>query len=346
MSLYIIIIISISIVSVCFTEAADTPGKRPRPRDNVKVSPANEMIIDGALKYLASKQNPDGSWGVSSRERQHPVAITGYTLMAFQAAGNLPNEGKYGKNVNDGMKYLLKGTQGYFGNPSSGQYMYGHGIASIALGELYGKTRSKVIRGKLENAIKLIIASQNAQGGWRYRPVPRDADISVTVLQVVALRAAKNAGINVPKETINKAVEYVRKCFHSGTGGFGYQPGSGPGFARTAAAIYSLQVCGQYDDKLVKEGSKYLIANNRSSQQWYVYGTFYAAPAQYMIGGKTWEDWYKVAGGSAVKDSIKMENSMYRWDAKGGNGVGPIYTTAVYTTMLAMPYHYIPLYQR
>ena len=27
-------------------------------------------------------------------------------------------------------------------------------------------------------------------------------------------------------------------------------------------------------------------------------------------------------------------------------GVGPVYATAVYTTILAMPYHYIPLYQR
>ena len=77
--------------------------------------------------------------------------------------------------------------------------MYGHGVATIALGELYGQTKSPIIRAKLEKTIKLIIASQNSQGGWRYRPVVRDADISVTVLQVVALRAAKNAGIDVPQ---------------------------------------------------------------------------------------------------------------------------------------------------
>jgi len=332
------------IASAVFSWTAET---KPRPRDNVKVPARNEKIINGALKYLAVNQNDNGSWGVSSRERQHPIAITGYTLIAFQAAGNLPNEGPHGKIVKNGMDYLLKEirNEGYFGNPSSGQYMYGHGIATIALGELYGKTKSALIRKKLQSAIKLIITSQNAQGGWRYRPRVGDADISVTVLQVVALRAARNAGINVPKETIDKAVNYVRAC-HNSDGGFGYQPGSGPGFARTAAAIYSLQVCGQYDDPLVLKGSQYLIRNNRSSQQWYVYGTFYAAPAQYMIGGKTWENWYKVTGDAAVNDAQQMDNSMYRWDAKGGNSVGPIYTTAVYTTLLAMPYHYIPLYQR
>jgi hypothetical protein len=76
-----------------------------------------------------------------------------------------------------------------------------------------------------------------------------------------------------------------------------------------------------------------------------VYGNFYAAPAQYMIGGETWERWYKVVGSSVVKD-VKKEGSIYRWDSNGRGGVGPIYTTSVFTTMLAMPYHYIPLYQR
>ncbi len=110
------------IVSVVFSWAAET---KPRPRDNVKVPARNEKIINGALKYLAVNQNDNGSWGVSSRERQHPIAITGYTLIAFQAAGNLPNEGPHGKIVKNGMDYLLKEirNEGYVGNPYRGQYM-------------------------------------------------------------------------------------------------------------------------------------------------------------------------------------------------------------------------------
>ena len=337
----------IAVASVHLVEAAAPSGAKARPRDKVKVSPANERIIVGALKYLASKQKSNGSWGENSFERGHPVAITGYTLIALQSGGNLPGEGPHGKTVTKGMNYLLNvmGPDGIYGARASGQYMYGHGIATIALGELYGQTRSPAIRSKLTRAIKLIIASQNNQGGWRYRPIVSDADISVTVLQVVALRAAKNAGINVPQRTIDKAVKYVKACHNSSTGGFSYQPGSSPGYARTAAAIYSLQVCGLYDDPLVLKGSKYLFANHRSSQQWYVYGSFYAAPAQYMIGGETWEKWYKVVGDSVVKN-VRKDGSFYRWDARGRSGVGPIFSTAIYTIMLAMPYHYIPLYQR
>ena len=107
--------------------------------------------------------------GRKLEERRHPVAITGYTLIAFQAAGNLPGEGPYGRVVKKGMDYLLNqvGADGIYGNRASGQYMYAHGIVTIALAELYGQTRSPAIRGKLDRTIKLIIASQTnrADGG-------------------------------------------------------------------------------------------------------------------------------------------------------------------------------------
>ena len=280
---------------------------------------------------------------------RHPVAITGYTLMAYLAAGQLPGEGEFGRAVNAGAEYLLDSTaaDGLIGNRENGQYMYGHGVAATALAELYGQSPSSAIRGKLDRIIKVIIASQNPEGGWRYRPVARDADISVTVLQVVALRAAKNAGLNVPQVTIDNAIAYVKSCFHPATGGFTYQPKREPGFARTAAAIYSLQVCGLYDDEMVKRGSEYLLKYNREREQWYTYGNFYAAPAQYMIGGDAWRTWY-----SQLKDvllrNVSTKGQFSWWEPKldHGRAVGAVYCTAVYTMILAMPYHYIPLYQR
>ena len=290
-----------------------------------------------------------GFWGVSRGEARYPVAMTGYSLMAYMAAGNLPGEGPHGRQVAAGMEYLLDSINdntGIYGKQAYGQYMYGHGIATIALAELYGQTRSPRIRKKLQAVVNRIIACQNSQGGWRYRPVKRDADISVTVLQCVALRAAKNAGLDVPKKTIENAVKYVEACYHA-SGGFSYQPGSSPGFARTAAAVYSLQVCGQYQDKnkKVKAGSIYLTKNFREGQEWFVYGNFYAAPAQYMIGGETWKNWYQKIRG-IIHKSVRKDRDMYRWESNGRGGVGPVFTTAVFTMILAMPYHYIPLYQR
>lgn len=319
---------------------------RAQSESSVKVDAKTEQVINRSLKYLVKYQSPNGSWqGRNEKERHYPIAITAYALMAFQSAGHLPGEGEYGRQVALGVQYLLNAVsaEGLIGDKDSGQYMYFHGIATIALAELYGQTNSQVIRPKLERLLKIIISSQNQQGGWRYKPVSTDADISVTVLQVVALRAAKNGGLKVPQTTIDDAVNYVRSCYNEKRGGFSYQPGSETGFARTAAAIYSLQVCGRYDDPLVKKGSKYLFDNFGDRQRWFTYGNFYAAPAQYMIGGETWENWYAKIK-TLLLQRVHNDGEVSLWYEN--SSVGPTFETSVNIMILAMPYQYIPLYQR
>lgn len=317
--------------------------------DSVKVDDATEKIIDGALKYLAANQMPTGAWvGVDNREKQYPIAMTAYTLMAFLASGHLPGEGEYGANVAKATKFLIDSVdeEGLIGDKNSGQYMYFHGIASIALAELYGQTRDSGLRQKLDRLIKVIISSQNAEGGWRYKPYVADADISVTVLQVVALRAAKNGGLKVPQKTIDDAVGYVRKCYVKNDGGFSYQPNQDSGFARTAAAVYSLQVCGEYEDPMVKTGSKYLFEKFDKNQRYFTYGNFYAAPAHYMMGGKIWADWYAKVKEHIMAGVKPLPDGVYFWETGHTGAPGPHWTTAVNVMILAMPYHYIPLYQR
>ncbi len=332
---------------VCPLAFGAQPTLEPDP---VKVDAKTDAIIRGALKFLVSKQHPNGSWGSQDEELQHPVAITGYTLMGFQAAGQLPGEGEFGKSVQQGVQYLIDATaaDGLMGNRNNGQYMYNHGIAAIALAEIYGQTRTPALRTKLDRVIKVILSSQNNEGGWRYRPIARDADISVTVLQVVALRAAKNGGLDVPQKTIDKAVRYVKSCYHEKSGGFCYQPQREPGYARTAAAIYSLQVCGLYQDPMVASGARYLLSIPRNAQDWFTYGNFYAAPALYMVGGETWAKYY-ASMREVLTQAVTKRGDMAWWEPtldQGRMGVGQVYSTAVFTMILAMPYHYIPLYQR
>jgi hypothetical protein len=340
----------------CLPIFADTAAPRPSTKpptivqDNVIVDDATEKVIKGALKYMATKQSPNGSWNAGGGE--HPVAMTAYTLMAFLAAGNTPNEGEYGKNVTRGMQYLMErvGPDGYIsagngGGDRGGSNMYGHGIASIALAELYGMSKDPRLKQKVELAIHLIENCQNDQGGWRYAPRKSDADLSVTVLQVVALRAAKNSGIDVAQTTIDHAVDFVKSCYDKEAGGFTYQPHNRqPGFARTAAGIYCLQVCGLYDDPMVAKGSQFLIDQRGNPHEWYTYGHFYAAPAQYMIGGDTWKTWYERMN-KELLDNVHRDGEFASWEPLD-HKVGTLYATAVYTSILAMPYHYVPLYQR
>lgn len=312
--------------------------------DTVVVDRETEEVLKGALNYLASKQTASGSW--TGPGGQFPIALTGYSLVAFMATGNQPGEGQYGKSLTNAVQFLLNCVHedGFIGGPYPNTNMYEHGIATTALAEVYGQTRNPALRPKLASAVRLILKCQNQLGGWRYPPVMADADISVTVIQVVALRAAKNSGIDVPQPTIDKAIAYVRSC-HDPSGGFTYQPGNHqPGFARTAAAVYSLQVCGAYDDPLIKPASDYLFAHVDERTQYFTYGNNYAAPAQYMIGGDTWKNWYAKIRNLLIH-RVRREGPLTYWEGID-HMVNSVYATSVYTTILAMPYHYIPLYQR
>jgi hypothetical protein len=314
--------------------------------DPVSVDAETARTIEGALQYLASKQSANGSWAIGAGVGGHPVAMTGYCLMAFLASGHVPNEGKYGTQVAKAMQFLVESIlpDGLFRGVDRTKYMYNHGIATVALIELYGQVEDPSLRSKIDRLLNVIITGQNSSGGWRYVPNSKDSDISVSVMQVVALRAAKNAGFNVPQETIDRAVGYVKSCNHPASGGFTYQARTGgPGFARTAAAIYSLQVCGLYDDPMVARGAEYIFAN-KGDQNWQAYGNYYAAPATYMIGGDTWRKWYAHIRGTLLAQAKPEGNGRF-WPTISTAG-GPIFGTAVAATTLAMPYHYIPLYQR
>jgi hypothetical protein len=326
-------------------DASPSPTK-PVAAEDVAVDDKTSLVIRGALKYLAGHQGASGSF--SPNEQQ--VAYTGYALMAFMASGELPGEGEYGKPVSAGMHYLLNSVHpdGFIDARTGGGNMYGHGIATIALAEMYGQTQDDSIRPRLELAARLIIDCQGIAGGWRYAPkVNSDADMSVTVLQVVALRAARNAGVEVPQQTFDKAIEFVKSCHVGADGGFSYQPHQASGFARTAAAIYSLQVCGMYDDPYITPASNYLTSNFNKPATWFSYGNFYAAPAQYMVGGEVWIKWYHLVHDKLMNTVKSLPDGSCYWEPMPNESPrSPLYCTSVAATILAMPYHYIPLYQR
>ncbi len=339
------------LVVVALSPAIARAADEPRV-DEPRVDAEGRRAIDGALRWLAAKQQPGGNWG----ERQHKVAFTGYALLAFMAAGQLPDEGEHGAVVARGVRYLLDGVRpdGYIAaadEPDDGKGMYGHGIATVALAEACGQTGAADVRAELRRAVQLIISTQNAAGGWRYFPRVADADLSVTVLQVVALRAAKDDGLDVPQQTIDRAVAYVRSCqAHDGSGGFVYQPpNGGPGFARSAAAIYALQVCGQYDDPLIRPASDYLFQQQQGPAvlHYFTYGNFYAGPAQYMVGGATWARWYADLRGRLLP-RVRRQGDLCYWPPVDGDGSGfdAVYVTAVNTMVLSLPDGCVPLYQR
>jgi hypothetical protein len=352
---------ALSAVSGSFSLRAADTATAPALEDTVKVDKNTEAVINGALKYLAAQQLADGSWSGDKTNPQSngiAVAMTSYVMMAYMANGNLPEAGPYAKQVKNGMQFLLDSVQadGTFRTGAPSHYMYMHGLGTMVLAELYGETQNPIIKPKLEHLVLLIVHGQNPEGGWRYQPGSHDADLSVTVPQTVALIAAKRAGIDVPQTTIDRAVAYIKRCAQGTTGDFSYQAGHGGGsYARDSAAIYALQISGLFDDPLVAAGSSRVMTYlNRSDDpewrvQWLTYGSYYSGVAHYLIGGNTWKNYYQTFGKNYLLQHVTTTSDGSHWDISldpSAKGIGSNWCTAVFTTILSLPYGYLPLYQR
>ena len=307
------------------------------------VTPKAQKAVAKALSYIKRSQNPDGSWG-SSNYGRHP-AITALATIALMAQGNVPGRGKYGKNVERGVTFLMKLTQssGFIGGSGGGR-MYGHGFATLCLAEAYGMTPNARLRQKLRLAVGCIVRSQKPDGGWRYDPQPYgSSDLSVTICQLMALRAANNAGIKVGKNTIARAVKYTKQSANA-DGGFRYMLNSGgSSFALTGAGVTCLYGAGEYDSKEAKKGLEYLkrhITSHRGQGRYghYFYGHYYAAQAMYQAGDKYWEFWYP-----KIRDQLlRTQLSNGSWQSSAGN----VYGAAMGALVLQVPYSYLPIFQR
>lgn len=309
----------------------------------VVMTEENKKAVEKALAWMANRQQANGSW--NDQRNQWTTAITGFAMLAFMSAGNTPTRGEYAPVVAKGARYLLTSVRndGYLAGP--GGNMYCHGMATLALAELWGMTGDEEIRAPLKKAIDLIQGCQSNEGGWRYEPRrTAGADISVTIMQVMALRAARNGGLHVRDEVMKRAIEYIFRCEDRQTGGFRYQPFGGPaGFARTAAAASAILLAGEYEAKQIPRAIEYL-KRSFNSREYFWYGHYYAAHAMHTTGGKDWADWYE----RISQLLLTRQAPSGEWSDRGldFSAPGPIYQTAIATIILCIPNHYLPIYQR
>jgi hypothetical protein len=348
------------------------PGVAPARPDNGAefITADTQAAIERGLAHLAQAQAADGSF--ADRAGGTAAGITGLGGLALMAAGHQPGRGKYGKNVSRTVDYVLSlgnnpnnpgfltadggGFGGRFGNQPSA--MYSHGFASLFLAEVCGMVpddaRQKKVRAALERATAFAVAAQNKEGGWRYEPRAAFADVSVTVAIMMALRAARNAGVFVRKSTIRAGAEYIRGCQRPEDGGFSYFKGQGfSAFARTAAAIVGLYSASVPEDeevnnKAIERGLRYLqtfIPGRQFNQrevppQHYFYGQYYAALAMWTAGGDYWRTWFP-----AVRDELlaRYRASNNTWSDQFH---GTAYATAMSLIVLQLPNNYLPILQK
>ncbi len=311
------------------------------------INPAAQRAIDQGLQWLASRQNGDGSFGLGTHRSN--AAICGLCGMALMSGGSTPGRGPYGHQVELAVDYLLSLAQpsGFIAEPTptSQGPMYSHGFATLFLAECYGMSKRAELRDKLSLAVQLIVNSQNKEGGWRYSPTKEPvADISVTVCEIMALRAAHNAGIHVPKETVDRAVDYVKKC-QNRDGGFVYQLvlGGESEFPRSAAAIVALNSAGIYKRPEITKGLDYLTQFRPQQgvarhEQFFEYGHYYAVQAMWQAGGERWAHWYP-----AIRDDLIAKQAP---DGSWISAYGSEYATAMCLLVLQTPENQLPIFQR
>jgi len=305
-------------------------------------------IYDRGLQYLATTQTQEGTWTGG----QSGPGATGLGLMVFLASGEDPNFGLYRNHVRRAVRSIISGQNeatGYFGNS-----MYHHGFGMLGLAEAYGavderdlwptgqRSKRHSIGASLELAVRAAITSQkkNSVGGWRYSPDSTDADTSVSGAVLVGLLAARNAGIEVPDTSIDKAVSYYKSMTSSG-GQVGYSGmgGFGDSLARSSIATLVFAVARRKDLSQYKAALQHLTQRiEQPAQQWPEYARYYQAQALFQGDIDAWEKWNKLL--------VRQLKNAQQSDGSVNGQLGPSISTSLSLLALALNYRFLPIYER
>jgi hypothetical protein len=328
--------------------------------------------VQKGLKWLVDKQNRDGHW--EAEGQGYHVTMTSLAGMALLCEGSTASEGKYAKNISRARDWVISrcSPNGMIGNVNmpgeAGRYMYGHGFGLLFLSTVYGEEKDQEKRKKLEDiltrAAKFSHDAQTSRGGWGYISAKDGGNFdegSVTITQVQALRAARNAGIKVPPDAIKMAQKYLNDSTGP-DGGIVYSLAHGAGGggrpALTAAAISCGFSAGDYNSPNVKKWFQFcerqvpFLKGQRFGHDEYTH--YYYGQALYMLG----DDGYaKLFPGSKEADRLswkKYRESTFDFlkQTQSGDGswtgshVGPVFATSCYLTILQLDNAALPIYQR
>lgn len=306
-----------------------------------------QRAIEKGLAYLKRSQVTSGRnrGAFANSGMASGVATASLGGLAMMCGGHAPGQGPYGKAIDLAVEFVLGNVadSGYISTGGNGarENMYGHGFSMLFLSQAYGMTQKVEIGKKLRAAVELTCKTQNDQGGWRYQPAKSDADLSITVCQIMGLRGARDAGIDVPDEVRTKCIDYVKNSQNK-NGSFRYTMNGGHStFAMTAAGVTSLYSANIYEGenitKALDELMKYKPNGANQGGGHYFYSNYYAVQAMWHAGGKYWDEWYPLIRNQLVKNQLTDGS----WKS---SEAGPQFGAGMACIILQMPLNYLPVF--
>lgn len=324
----------------------------------------SEEAVALGLKWLARHQHSDGHWSLNEFHKvgdcngrckdggaDSDTAATALALLPFLGAGQTQLDGEYTEVVGKALRWLVNAQEpnGDLQGPGFGR-MYAHAQAAIVLCEAYAMTRDPFLEDPAQKAIDFVVAAQHEAGGWRYRP-GQSGDTSVLGWQIMALRSARMAYLNVPEKTFAKANSYLERAQTDNYGSrYGYIPGSRAEPAMTAEALLCRQYAGwRADEPGMVEGVDYLLQEhppnpNRPNIYYWYYGT----QMMHHIGGNPWTLWNSIVRDAVITSQKKKGHEAGSWDPVGPHtsSGGRLYMTAISICILEVYYRHLPLYRQ
>ncbi len=335
---------------------ASAYAQDPTIRYGEGVPPAVRIINDRGLRYLADTQAEDGSWvGTTSGS-----GVTGICIMALMASGEDPDFGPYATNIRKALRNIIANQNartGYVGGYSGAHgSMYHHGFALLALSEAYGVVSERLLwKGSdipseqrrtlgqaLELAVRATLTAQekNPWGAWRYSPESRDADTTVAGTVLMGLLGARNAGIEVPNDAIDKAMSFFQShTMQDGSIVYQMARNFGDGLTRTAIGTLVYAIAKRKDAPEYKAASEFIKRriDHRGSRYPY-YHLYYMAQALFQSDFEAWKAWNR--------QTIERLQRMQSDNGSFGSSHGPAYGTGMAILALALNYRLLPIYER
>ncbi|WP_425614009.1 squalene--hopene cyclase [Anatilimnocola sp. NA78] len=343
-----------------------------------EITPLSEAALDRGLEWLARNQGPEGNW------KSNDLGLVSMGALAFLAAGHAPGRGKYGREVDKALDYVVSHAKpsGLLNVSDAQRDMYNHGLATFVLGQAHGMTasRDRRLNRVLDGALKLITNVQCDDGGWDYKAhrQKNGHDLSLVVMQAKALRSAVDSGLEVPPEVIDQAIKSVRDHYAAKgdrraseaeqmkmPGQFTYSRGGGGGtIAMAAAGVVCMQEFGQYDDWRIGKNMDVISAavkeipkarDRNGSMPFDAYTLYYVGQALYQVNGDPWKECYPLLREYLVtSQELDEKNAAHHgsWRDNGaktnghvGGPEGQLYATSVGCFILAIPNRYLPILQ-